>query len=42
LSEEGLNEELKSFVETYFEEREELEEETRNKLEEKIEGQYFK
>jgi len=38
LSEEGLNEELKSFVETYFEEREELEEETRNKLEEKIEG----
>jgi len=37
LSEEGLNEELKSFVETYFEEREELEEETRNKLEEKIE-----
>ncbi|GAG87574.1 unnamed protein product, partial [marine sediment metagenome] len=38
LSEEGLNEELKSFVETYFEEREELEEETRKKLEEKIEG----
>jgi type I restriction enzyme M protein len=38
LSEEGLNEELKSFVETYFEEREELEEETRNKLEESIEG----
>jgi len=38
LSEEELNEELKSFVETYFEEREELEEETRNKLEEKIEG----
>ena len=38
LSEEGLSEELKSFVETYFEEREELEEETRNKLEEKIEG----
>jgi type I restriction enzyme M protein len=38
LSEEGLNEELKSFVETYFEEREELEEETRTKLEEKIEG----
>jgi type I restriction enzyme M protein len=38
LSEEGLNEELKSFVETYFEEREEIEEETRNKLEEKIEG----
>ena len=38
LPEEGLNEELKSFVETYFEEREELEEETRKKLEEKIEG----
>jgi len=38
LSEEELSEELKSFVETYFEEREELEEETRNKLEEKIEG----
>jgi type I restriction enzyme M protein len=38
LSEEGLNEELKSFVETHFEEREEIEEETRNKLEEKIEG----
>jgi len=38
LSEEELNEELKSFVETYFEEREELEEETRNKLEEEIEG----
>jgi len=38
LSEEELNEELKSFAETYFEEREELEEETRNKLEEKIEG----
>ena len=38
LSGEELNEELKSFVETYFEEREELEEETRNKLEEKIEG----
>lgn len=37
LSEEELNEELKSFVETYFEEREELEEETRNKLEESIE-----
>jgi len=38
LSEEELSEELKSFVETYFEEREELEEETRNKLEEKIES----
>lgn len=38
LSEEELNEELRSFVETYFEEREELEEETRKKLEEKIEG----
>jgi len=38
LSEEELNEELKSFVETYFEEREELEEETRKKLEENIEG----
>jgi len=38
LSEEELSEELKSFVETYFEEREELEEETRKKLEEKIEG----
>ncbi|GAJ16866.1 unnamed protein product, partial [marine sediment metagenome] len=38
LSGEGLNEELKSFVETYFEEREEIEEETRNKLEESIEG----
>ncbi|MEA2087397.1 MAG: N-6 DNA methylase, partial [Candidatus Caldatribacteriota bacterium] len=38
LSEEGLNEELKSFIETYFEEREEIEEETRNKLKEKIEG----
>jgi len=38
LSEEELNEELKSFVETYFEEREELEKETRKKLEEKIEG----
>ena len=38
LSEEELTEELKSFVETYFEEREELEEETRNKLEEEIEG----
>jgi type I restriction enzyme M protein len=37
LSGEGLNEELKSFVETYFEEREEIEEETRNKLEESIE-----
>jgi len=38
LSEEELSEELKTFVETYFEEREELEEETRKKLEEKIEG----
>ena len=38
LSEEELSEELKSFIETYFEEREELEEETRKKLEEKIEG----
>ncbi|MBA7490252.1 hypothetical protein ES702_00787 [subsurface metagenome] len=38
LSEQELSEELKSFVETYFEEREELEEETRKKLEEKIEG----
>jgi len=38
LSEEGLSEELRSFVETYFEGREELEEETRKKLEEKIEG----
>ncbi|MBA7598473.1 hypothetical protein ES703_05490 [subsurface metagenome] len=38
LSEEGLNEELKSFVETYFEEREEIEEETRNKLEDKTKG----
>jgi type I restriction enzyme M protein len=38
LSEEELFEELKSFIETYFEEREELEEETRKKLEEKIEG----
>jgi type I restriction enzyme M protein len=38
LSEEELSEELKSFVETYFEEREELEEETRKKLEGKIEG----
>jgi len=38
LSEEELSEELKSFVETYFEEREELEEETRKRLEEKIEG----
>ena len=38
LSEEELNEELRSFVETYFKEREELEEETRKKLEEKIEG----
>ena len=38
LPEEELNEELKSFVETYFEEREELEEETRKKLEEKIES----
>lgn len=38
LSEEGLNEELKSFIEAYFEEREEIEEETRNKLKEKIEG----
>ena len=38
LSEQELNEELKSFIETYFEEREELEEEIRNKLEEKIEG----
>jgi len=37
LSEEELSEELKSFVGTYFEEREELEEETRKKLEEKIE-----
>jgi len=38
LSEKELNEELRSFVETYFEEREELEKETRKKLEEKIEG----
>ena len=38
LSEKELSEELKSFVETYFEGREELEEETRKKLEEKIEG----
>ena len=37
LSEEELNEELKSFIKTYFEEREELEEETRNKLEESVE-----
>jgi len=38
LSEKELSEELKSFVETYFKGREELEEETRKKLEEKIEG----
>jgi len=38
LSEKELSEELKSFVETYFEGREELEEETRKKLEKKIEG----
>jgi len=38
LSEKELNEELRSFVETYFEEREELEKETIKKLEEKIEG----
>ena len=38
LSEKELNEELNSFVETYFEEREEIDKETRKKLEEKIEG----
>jgi len=38
LYEEDLNDELKSFVETYFEGREELEEETRKKLEENIKG----
>ncbi len=38
LYEEDLNDELKSFVEIYFEGREELEEETRKKLEENIKG----
>jgi len=38
LSEKELNEELSSFLEAYFEEREEIDKETRKKLEEKIEG----
>jgi len=38
LSEKELNEELSSFIETYFEEREEIDKDTRKKLEEKIEG----
>lgn len=38
LSEKELNEELSSFIEAYFEEREEIDKETRKKLEEKIEG----